>query len=87
MDEQGEDLIIENRGRPAAVLISYVAYEDAQALREQKRRHDAPARLNALRERIVGRNAERIDVWAGPFLMAASRRTVQRRNDDGLVNR
>ena len=56
--EQGDDVIVENRGRPEAVIMSYAAYEEVQALREQKRRADALDRLRALRERVIARNGE-----------------------------
>ena len=56
--EHGDDVIVENRGRPEAVIMSYAAYEEVQALRDQKRRTDALARLHALRERVIARNGE-----------------------------
>ncbi len=54
---EGEEVIVESHGKPKAVLISFEAYEEVLALREQKRRADALAELRALRDEVRARNA------------------------------
>lgn len=49
-------MIVESHGRPKAVVLSMPAYEEFQALREQKRRADALERLRRLHERLTTRN-------------------------------
>lgn len=56
-DEDGE-VIIENRGKPKAVIISMEAYKEVQDLREHKRQEDALERLRALHARIAARNQD-----------------------------
>ncbi len=54
---EGEEVIVESHGKPKAVLISFEAYEEVLALREQKRRADALAELRALRDEVRAQNA------------------------------
>lgn len=56
--EQGDDVVVESQGKPKAVLISFAAYQEVLALREQKRRADALERLRRLEERIADRNRD-----------------------------
>lgn len=56
--DEGDEVIVESRGKPKAVLMSYAAFEEVQELREAKRRADALARLRALQERVSARNGE-----------------------------
>lgn len=53
-----DEVIIESRGRPRAVLISVEQYEELGRLREEARRRDALARLDALAESLQGQNQD-----------------------------
>ena len=57
--DRGGEIIVEHHGKPKAVLISIAAYEEVQALREQKRRADILDRLRALQQRITARDLNR----------------------------
>ncbi|MCC7022308.1 MAG: type II toxin-antitoxin system Phd/YefM family antitoxin [Thermomicrobiales bacterium] len=52
------DVIIENHGRPRAVLISYDTYQELLDAREKQRRQEALAALRALREQVRARNQD-----------------------------
>lgn len=58
VSEQGDEVIVERRGEPTAVLMSIAAFEAIQALREEKRRADALAQLRQLHEDIAARNQD-----------------------------
>jgi prevent-host-death family protein len=56
--EHGDEIVIESRGQPKAVLISYTEFEVLQRLREAERRRQALAQLEALAERVAARNSD-----------------------------
>ncbi len=58
VNEQSDEVIVENHGKPKAVIMSISAYEEVQALREQKRRADALRQLEALRAEVRARNQD-----------------------------
>lgn len=47
-----DEVIIESRGEPAVVVMSYIQYEKMQDLKEQDRRKDALQRLRTVREQV-----------------------------------
>jgi prevent-host-death family protein len=51
---ESDDVVIESRGRPTAVLISYGEYESIQQLRERARRREALERLESLEPLLHG---------------------------------
>lgn len=53
-----DEVIIESRGRPRAVLISVEQYDELRCLREDARRRSALARLDALAESLQAKNAD-----------------------------
>ena len=53
-----DDVIVESRGEPKAVIISYQEYQKVLTLREQARREEALRRLRALREEVRARNTD-----------------------------
>ena len=55
---EGDEVIVERQGRPSAVIMSFAAYEEVEALREQKRRTDALEQLRALRRQVRARNQD-----------------------------
>lgn len=58
VSEQDDEVIVESHGKPKAVIMSIAAYEEVQALREQKRRTDALNELRALRGEVRARNQD-----------------------------
>lgn len=59
--ENQDAVIVENRGKPANVIISYDDYQETQRLREQDRRRKAVERMEAIRKRIAARNTDLTD--------------------------
>ncbi|HYP41205.1 MAG TPA: type II toxin-antitoxin system prevent-host-death family antitoxin [Chloroflexia bacterium] len=53
-----DEVIIENRGEPAVVIMSYTEYKKVKQLKEEQRRKDALQRLRALREEVRSRNQD-----------------------------
>lgn len=53
-----DEVIIESRGRARAVLISVEQYDELRRLREEARRRDALARLDALAESLKDTNRD-----------------------------
>jgi len=58
VSDEGGEVVIENRGKPRAVILSFEAYQEMQVLREQKRRSDALEHLRALHTRVANRNQD-----------------------------
>ena len=56
--EHADEVIIESRGKPRAVLISYAEFEAMQRLREAERRRKALEQLEALAQRVAARNQD-----------------------------
>ena len=56
--EHRDEVIIESRGKPAAVLISYDEYAQLQAAREQLRRREVWAQLRRLQAQVAARNTD-----------------------------
>ncbi len=56
--EAGEDVLIENHGRPAVALISYGEYERLLAWRERERRQELVRQVEALRTQVAARNPD-----------------------------
>ena len=53
-----DEVIVQSRGNPRAVIISYDAYEQFKSLQELARRKEALAELEALATKIQGRNQD-----------------------------
>lgn len=53
-----DQVIIESRGAPTVVVISYEEYEKLMSIKEQQRRQDVLQKLRELRERVRGRNQD-----------------------------
>lgn len=69
--ENGDEVIVESRGKPKAVIMPFDDYEEYQRLREQARRRAVLARLEKLAETVGARNqdltAEAADALADQF--------------------
>lgn len=56
--DQHDEVIVENQGKPRAVLMSFTAFEEVEALRADKRRAEALANLRRLEQRIADHNRD-----------------------------
>ena len=52
----GEEVVVERRGKPVAVILSYQEYTELRELREQARRQQVLDKLRALSREIQQRN-------------------------------
>lgn len=83
--ENQEEMIVENRGEPTAVIISIAEYQQMQELKEKARRSEALGQMRKLRDSVMARNrdlgAEEADSLADRF----SREVVRDMAEDGKV--
>ena len=56
--ENDEEVIIENRGAPTAVIISAAEYESMLGLKEKARRAEALEQMRKLRSGVIARNRD-----------------------------
>jgi prevent-host-death family protein len=56
--EHGDEIVIESRGKPKAVLISYAEFVSLRDLREAERRRQVLERLEDLAQRVAARNLD-----------------------------
>jgi prevent-host-death family protein len=57
-EENKDQVVIERRGKPAAVLIGYEEYQEIERLREQERKRRAFERLEEIRRQIAARTPD-----------------------------
>ena len=80
--ENRDEVIVESRGEPAAVIMSYAEYEEMQGLKEQRRRRDALERLRAVQRRVSARNRDLTEEQAEELAGEVSRDVI-----DGLIRK
>ena len=56
--ESNDDVIVESYGKPKVVIMTFESYQKILDLREQVRRQEALATLEALREQVLARNQD-----------------------------
>lgn len=78
-------VIVESRGEPEAVILSYAEYQELVALREQERRREALRKLEELAEEIWARNADLTDDEVEELSEEISQETIQRMISEGKV--
>lgn len=83
--EHGDGVVIESRGEPKAVILSYEEYKEFLALQEQARRREALRQLEQLAERIWARNADLTDEEVEQLAEEISQETIQRMIKEGKV--
>lgn len=85
VSQKNRDVIVENRGEPKAVIISYQEYETLQNVREAKRREDALRRLEELRKRISKRNKDLTEKKAMQIADRVSRSAIHSLVKKGVI--
>ena len=83
--DQGDDVIVESHGKPKAVIIPFEAYRSMLKLREEARRLDVLARLEALGERIRARNQDLSIEEAGSLAERAAQEIVDEMIAEGKI--
>ena len=71
-----DEVIIESRGEPTAVIMSYTEYEKIKALREQARRQEIWERMEALRREVSARNQDLTEEQAAALADEISREAI-----------
>jgi len=56
--EHNDEVIVQSRGEPSAVIISASEYEKLKSLREEARRREALERLRRIRKESLARNLD-----------------------------
>lgn len=51
-DENRDEVIVERRGMPKAVIIPYAEYQEISRLRQEEEKRQALAKIRALREKV-----------------------------------
>lgn len=83
--EQGDEIVVESRGEPKAVILPYEEYEELLLFREKTRRHAALQQLEALAARVQTRNADLGPEEAEELAEEISQETLQRMVKEGKV--
>jgi prevent-host-death family protein len=83
--EQGDEIVVESRGEPKAVIMPYAEYEELLLLREKARRRAALLQMEALAERVQARNADLSPEEAQQLAQEISEETIQRLVEDEKV--
>jgi prevent-host-death family protein len=81
----GEPVIIESRGEPAAVISSYRDYEELQRFREEQRRQAVIAELRELKRRIDSRLPELSDEEVDRIADEITREAIDRLVEKGKI--
>jgi prevent-host-death family protein len=53
-----DEVIVENRGAPTVVIMTYTEYERVRELKEQDRRRQAIDRMRGLRDQVMAQNKD-----------------------------
>lgn len=80
-----ESVIIENRGAPAAAIISIAEYERLQELKEKARREEALAELRKLRAELEERQKDMTVEEANALVEEINRDVIQGLIDKGKI--
>ena len=83
--EHEDAVVVENRGKPSAVLVSYTEYEAMQGLKERQRRQEAVEQLRRLRDQVSARNQDLTDEQVESIAEQTSRDVMQGLIDKGKV--
>lgn len=80
-----DEVVIESRGEPTAVIMPYREYETVTELRERDRRARALAQLEELRKRVQARNQDLTEEAATELADRVTREAVKNLVAEGKV--
>ena len=83
--EQGDEIVVESRGEPKAVILPYGEYEELLLFREKTRRRAALKQLETLAGQMQARNADLSPEEAEQLAEEISQETVERMVEEGKV--
>ncbi len=83
--EHRDEVIVENRGKPAAVLISFDEYEQLRSWREQQRRKEVWEQLQRLQAQVSARNADLSEEAAEALADETTREAIDALVEQGKV--
>lgn len=83
--EHRDAVVVENHGKPSAVILSYDEYERLRVLQERQRRQEAVERLRRLRDEVRARNGDLTDEGAEAIAEQFSRDVMRGLLDKGKV--
>lgn len=83
--QKHRDVVVESRGEPKVVIISYRQYETFQSLREEKQRQNALLRLDKLRERVARKNKDITEKKADKLADRLIRETIAAMTREGKI--
>ena len=81
-----DGVIVESRGRPKAVILSYAEYETYLSMREKEQRRAALQRLEELAAVVQARNQDLQPDEAEQLADEISRETIERMVEAGKVS-
>ena len=80
-----DEVIIESRGEPKAVIMSYQEYEKLKEVKEQQRRAEILARLEQLREQVSARTTDLNEEQALELADRVVRETIDEMVAEGKI--
>lgn len=83
--EHSDAVVVENHGKPAAVLVSATQYEKMQAAAEKQRRAEALEALRRLRDEVAERNADLTPQQADELAERATREAIESLIERGRI--
>jgi len=83
--ENNDQVIVESRGEPKAVILSYGEYEEFVLLRERTQRQEALERLQDIAGQVQTRNADLSGGETEQLADEISKETIQRMEKEGKI--
>ena len=80
-----DEVIVNSYGEPTAVIMPYQEYQTVRELREQARRKQALAQLEALREQVQTRNQDLTEEKATELADHLTREVVEELVEEGEI--
>jgi prevent-host-death family protein len=83
--ENQDEVIVESRGAPTVVIMTYKEYEEIKALKERERRQQALERLRKLRDDVRARNQDLTDEEADALADRFSHEVIEDMVREGKI--
>lgn len=85
-EENDEEIVIENHGRPRVVILPVSRFEELSKLEDRVRRQEALARLRKFEEAAVMRNADLTEEEVLEMSVRASREMIDDMVERGVIS-